>query len=51
VMGDNRDNSMDSRFWGFVKENKILGRASVIYWSWDGNGTWVRWERIGQLIR
>lgn len=51
VMGDNRDNSQDSRFWGFVKENKILGRAFIIYWSWDGPDSWVRWERIGKLIR
>jgi signal peptidase I len=51
VMGDNRDNSQDSRVWGFVNENKILGKALIIYWSWDGDGRWLRWERIGTLIR
>lgn len=50
VMGDNRDFSLDSRYWGFVKLNKIKGKAFVIYWSWDGEDRWVRWDRIGMLI-
>lgn len=51
VMGDNRDSSLDSRYWGFVKLNKIKGKAFVIYWSWNGEDRWVRWDRIGMLIK
>ena len=50
VMGDNRDESYDSRFWGFVDKDKILGKAWVIYWSWDGPAD-IRWSRIGNLVR
>lgn len=50
VMGDNRDESYDSRFWGFVDKDKIRGKAWVIYWSWDGPAD-IRWSRIGRLVR
>ncbi len=50
MMGDNRDNSYDSRFWGFVPKEDILGLAMVKYWSFVP-GTWqVRWGSIGRMI-
>ncbi|MBI3597963.1 MAG: signal peptidase I [Nitrospirae bacterium] len=51
VMGDNRDHSLDSRFWGFVHNSKIKGEAIIIYWSWDSEATWVRFNRIGKILR
>ena len=50
AMGDNRDESYDSRFWGFVDKEKIRGKAWVIYWSWDGPGD-IRFGRIGRMVR
>jgi signal peptidase I len=49
VMGDNRDESYDSRFWGPVPVQDIKGLAMVIYWSWGGEN-WVRWDRLGRLV-
>lgn len=51
VMGDNRDESHDGRFWGFVDRDDVKGKAFLIYWSWDGDASWVRWGRLGDLIR
>jgi signal peptidase I len=62
MMGDNRDNSEDSRYWGFVPKADFIGKASVVFMSWDSSAHWfsshfpfilrdkVRWGRIGNSL-
>ena len=50
MMGDNRHNSADSRYWGFVPEDHIVGKPIFIWWSSDPDGRGVRWSRLFRFV-
>lgn len=50
MMGDNRDDSADSRFWGFMADEYLRGKAFLVWMSWNGKKDSVRWSKIGRLI-
>ena len=51
VMGDNRDNSQDSRYWGFLPENYVKGKALMVYWSYDGGQAQDQEDGVGATVR
>ena len=50
MMGDNRDNSNDGRYWGTLDMDLVKGRAMFLYWSWDPERGWPRWQRLLNVI-
>jgi signal peptidase I len=50
VMGDNRDQSYDSRYWGYVDLSLVKGKAMIIYWSWDSTKNFPRFGRMGRIV-
>jgi len=50
MMGDNRDDSADSRYWGFVGDEYLRGKALLVWMSWNSNTDGIRWSKIGQII-
>lgn len=50
VLGDNRDRSNDSRFWGFVPRAAVIAQMKYVYWSWSAKEKSIRWDRIGKMI-